>query len=435
MRLGYRVDAKGQLVGETAEARSAIADRAGQYGMLATHADWLCFLRTPPKGGPAVPQRVILAVDASGFPISDFIGFLAQSRSSGVLRLHAGNYERTVSFKDGEVRGATSDDPSDRLGEVMARLGYVTRAEIEAALVQSPPSKIGRILVDRGVIAAHDLWKCLTHQVSEIFHALVLCREGTLVLVNQELEERQGHAMSMPIQSLLMDSIRKIDEMAHFRKRIPHGRMYVLRKRAPDEGLEEEEILVLSHVDGAKTILELGQASKMAEFDVTRVVFRLMEGGYAQLSESAMVEPPASRPHIPPAGAGKDAAMVERGRPIIQVFNSIYKEIRNEVAKQGKEREFIQAANAAVSGEALSSSEVLAGLAFLSDGSLPEDALLAQFQKCREKLGADPAAFLKKALSDVMFFLLFQAGELLESRADEDLARRVKRLLQNLPPE
>ena len=40
--------------------------------------------------------------------------------------------------------------------------------------------------------------------------------------------------------------------------------------------------------------------------------------------------------------------------------------------------------------------------------------------------------FVKQALSDVMFFLLFQAGELLESRADEDLARRVKELLATL---
>jgi hypothetical protein len=35
-------------------------------------------------------------------------------------------------------------------------------------------------------------------------------------------------------------------------------------------------------------------------------------------------------------------------------------------------------------------------------------------------------ASLRQALSDVMFFLLFQAGELLQSRADEDLARRVR---------
>jgi hypothetical protein len=57
---------------------------------------------------------------------------------------------------------------------------------------------------------------------------------------------------------------------------------------------------------------------------------------------------------------------------------------------------------------------------------------LAQFERTREQLGGEPVGLLKKALSDVMFFLLFQAGELLESRADEDLARRVKELLATL---
>ena len=41
---------------------------------------------------------------------------------------------------------------------------------------------------------------------------------------------------------------------------------------------------------------------------------------------------------------------------------------------------------------------------------------------------------LRRALSDVMFFLLFQAGELLESQADENLAHRVKALLGTLDP-
>jgi hypothetical protein len=47
-------------------------------------------------------------------------------------------------------------------------------------------------------------------------------------------------------------------------------------------------------------------------------------------------------------------------------------------------------------------------------------------------LGAEPIASLKQALSDVMFFLLFQAGELLESAADEELARRVKEHLATI---
>ena len=96
------------------------------------------------------------------------------------------------------------------------------------------------------------------------------------------------------------------------------------------------------------------------------------------------------------------------------------------------DREFIAAANAALSGQALSSSPVLEGLAFAADGSLPEGKLMEGFERHRAQLGSEPLASFKQALSDVMFFLLFQAGELLESRADEDLARRVKELLSTL---
>jgi hypothetical protein len=96
------------------------------------------------------------------------------------------------------------------------------------------------------------------------------------------------------------------------------------------------------------------------------------------------------------------------------------------------DREFIAAANAALANQALSSSPVLEGLAFAADGSLPEGRLMESFDKHRAYLGSEPLASFRQALSDVMFFLLFQAGELLESRADEDLARRVKELLATL---
>ncbi len=94
--------------------------------------------------------------------------------------------------------------------------------------------------------------------------------------------------------------------------------------------------------------------------------------------------------------------------------------------------EFIAAANAALSGQALTSSPVLQGLSLAADGTLPEPQLIEAFERHRARLGSEPIASFKQALSDVMFFLLFQAGELLESRADEDLARRVKELLATL---
>ncbi|AKF82878.1 hypothetical protein MFUL124B02_31045 [Myxococcus fulvus 124B02] len=443
----FRIDA-GQLVPEDRQSPSPLAGRSGTYALMPTAPDLLIFSRGPSEGGSIPAPRVVLSGDAGGFPLSDLMAFLSQSRWSGIIRVHSPGGERSVTFRDGEVRGASSDDPADRLGEVLVRLGYVERPQVEAALKGQPPSKVGRALVEKGLLQAHDLFKCVTHQVSEIFHAIVLCREGSFFLIDQPVDEKANHSIQLSTQSLLMDSIRKIDEMAHFRKRIPHGRLYVARKRASDGKLEEDEDRVLGLVDGRRTILELGHAARLSEFDITKVVFRLLEGGFASVTDKPLLVPvgpaavaagsaPTQGQPVGQGGPAKgqpaaSAVPTVDPRPAARVFNFIFREIRDEVAKQGMDREFIAAANAALSGQALSSSPVLEGLSFQADGSLAEAKLMESFQRHHAQLGSEPLASFKQALSDVMFFLLFQAGELLESRADEDLARRVKKLLATL---
>ncbi len=434
----FIVDARGQLVAEDAQAKQALSGKAGQFYLAPTSPDLLFFFRTRAAGGQSNPPRVVLAGDAASFPISDLIAFLNQSRWSGRLRVHTLAGERSIYLKDGEVKGASSEDPADRLGEVIVRLGYLSRKQVEDALGQTPSVKIGRALVDKGLLQAHDLWKCVTQQLSDIFHSIVLCREGAFLLIDQELEEKSVQLVQVSTQNLLMDSIRKIDEMAHFRKRIPNPRVHVTKRRGSDGKLEKEEDRLLALVDGERTVLELGQAAKLSEFDVTKIIFRLMEGGYVGVSERphARVSPAALGVAASPvAASAKQPSSSQAPFAVIRIFNFIFREIRDEVAKRKMETEFIAAANAALARRALSASPVLAGLSFDKEGNLPEQKLLKLFEDSRAQLGSEPVASLKQALSDVMFFLLFQAGELLESRADEDLARRVKELLATIEAE
>lgn len=426
------------------EARTALAARHGEYFLSPTTPDLLWLVRTAPGGGKVPSPRVVLAGDASGFALSDLIAFLSQSRWTGVVRVHSSSGQRAISLKEGEIRGATSDSPSDRLGEAMVRLGYLRREQLDDLLREHPPSKLGRALVEKGILQAHDVWKCITHQVSEIFHAMVLVREGAFFLVDQELEEKGAQNVQLSLQSLLMDSIRKVDELAHFRKRIPHGRMYVAMKQLSDGRLEPDEDRVLSLADGQRTVLEIGALERLGEFEATKIIYRLLEGGYAQVSEKplpvqgTLLNEAATRTPAPSAGKTPMAPPAARLPPsrdpaaVVRIFNEIFAQIRAEVAKQEMDRELIAAANAAMSGNALSPSPVLSGILFNRDGELPEEKVLEQYERVKPELGSEPVASLRQALSDVMFFLLFQAGELLESRQDEALAKRVKELLAPL---
>ena len=417
----FTIDAKGGLKPESPEAAAELGRRSGHYLLTPTAPDLFCALRVPVQGGRTTPPRVVLMGDAGGFPVSDLIAFLSQSRWSGVLRIHTPGGERSVALKDGEVRGAASEDASDRLSEVLVRLGLASRANVDEALRDVPPSKVGRALVDKGVLQAHQLWAAVSHQVSDIFHAIVLAREGVFVLVDQEFDERLASNVQLSTQSLLMDAIRKIDELAHFRGRIPNGRMYVTKKRPSDGKLHPDEDKLLGLATGRRTVLELARAAKLSEFEATKVLFRLLEGGYASVSEVAVAETPA------PAAVTADPAV-----RVVRTFNAIFSEVLAEVRREGQDEAFLQAANVALAGQALTAVPVLRGLQFNDEGMLPEAALLASFAKARSQLGSEPVASLREGLSEVMFFLLFQAGELLESRADEELARRVKELLSAL---
>lgn len=422
--------------------------RTGYFRLQNSSPDWIVMLRSPAQGGMQETRpRVVLAGDCGAFHLADLIAFLGQSRWTGVLRVTAPSGERSLLLKDGDVRSAASDSSGDRIGEVMVRLGYVTRAALDKVIAEAPPSRIGKALVERGLIKAHDLYKCLNEQISEIFHGIMLSKDGAFALIDQEIDEKAlTHNLSLSMNGLLMDSIRKIDELAQFRKRIAHGRLYVLLHKPSEGGLEAEEQAVLAQVDGQRTVIEVGQRARFSEFDATRIVHHLMERGLVKVAEAPGVVPASSSSSAAepaPAPVKKPVAPAPPPRPVqvsaemvVEVFNTIFREVRDEVAARGTLEPFLISANAALKGNGVSASPVLTGLLFADGGMLNGAQLVSRYEQLSHEgqLGAEPITSLKQALSDVMFFLLFQAGELLESAADEELARRVKEHLAALEP-
>ena len=443
----FLVDARGAL--SPAEGQgSALTGRTGYYRLQSTSPDWVVLLRSPAQGGlHETRPRVVLAGDCGAFHLADLIAFLGQARWTGVLRVTAPSGERSLLLKDGEVRSAASDSSGDRIGEVMVRMGYVPRAALEKVLAEAPPSRIGKALVERGLIKAHDLYKCLNEQISEIFHGIMLSKEGSFALIDQEIDEKAlTHNLSLSMNGLLMDSIRKIDELTQFRKRIPHGRMFVLLRKPAEGKIGPEEAAVLAQVNGQRSVIEVGQAARFSEFDATRIVHHLLDMGLVKVSEQpgvAAVVPPSSvsaiaAPAIPPprrsAPPPPPRPVVLTVERVVSVFNTIFREVRDEVAARGTLEPFLISANAALKGNGVSTSPVLSGLMFDEGGVLPAAQLVARYGQLSTEgqLGSEPINSLKQALSDVMFFLLFQAGELLESAADEELARRVKEHLATI---
>jgi hypothetical protein len=420
MALLFDLDPHGRLVPQSDDTRRALGDRAGRFVLVPSAEDLLVARRTPATGASGTRPRCILAGDLSALPVADFVAFIHQSRLSGVLTLAAGGFERSIAFKDGEVRGAQSNAPGERIGEVTVRLGYANEEQVAQAMAGERP--VGKALVDLGFVSASDLWKCFHEQVTAVFHAMLLAKAGTFFLVDEDVSERPGAPLAVSTQSLLMDGIRRIDEMSLFRARIPDSGAF-LRRREPKRPitLTPNEQALIALVDGRRTVLEIAAAAHVNEFDATKVLYHLAEAGYVEaVADAATHVDPAARPEA-----------------IARELNALLRTVAAAVPEGGRP-DFLRAVRSHLADELSPFAPVFTRLAPAADGALDEAALVANVEALPDGVltslapSGDPGVLLLHALRELLFFYLFVAGERLDRAADEALSANVKRELAKL---
>jgi hypothetical protein len=420
MALLFDLDPHGRLVPGSDETRRALADRAGRFTLLPSASDLLLARRTPPGGGASSRPRCVLAGDLSAFPIADFVAFVHQSRMSGVLTVASGGAERTVAFEDGEVRSATSTAPGERVGEVAVRLGFATEAQVASATQAGRP--LGKGLVELGFVSEKDLWRCFHEQVTAVFHALLLSPSGTFFLLDEDLGERPGAPLAVSTQSLLMDGIRRIDEMSLFKARIPGPQAY-LRRREPRSPvtLTSLEQSLLGLVDGRRNVAAIATAAHLNEFDATKILYHLGEAGYLE----AVAAPFAA---ADPAG---------RLRAITAGMNELLRAVLAAVPAGGRTA-FLAATRGFLADTASPFAPIWARLVPQPDGALDEAEVLANARALPPAAVAGlgvpgtPPALLLHALRELLFFYLFLAGERIGRDEDERLSAEVKAKLSRL---
>ncbi len=415
------IDPHGRVVPNGDPARRALADRAGRFLVLPSAPDLLVARRVPPAGGASAPPHCILAGDLSTLPVAELVGFVGQARLSGLLSVSTPGVERALAFRDGEVRGAQSEAPGERIGEVALRLGYVTAEELARATGTGRP--LGKVLVERGHLQPPDLWKCLHEQVSAVFHAILLAQEGVFALVD-EPELELGIALSVNTQSLLMNGIRRIDEGHLFRARIPGPHAYP-RRRIPKVPitLHPSEARILELVDGRRTVADVAREAHLGEFDATKILYHLAEAGYVEATGGQMA---------PRGSSDERLAALTRG------MNEILLDVTRAAATRGGIDTFLAGIRTFLSDATSRFAPLWRGAALQRDGTIDPAALstaLAGLQPgalARLEPSGDAARLAFDALRELMFFYLFQAGERLPPADDERLGAEVKRRFEAL---
>jgi hypothetical protein len=348
----------------------------------------------------------------------------------------SGDVERSIYLLRGDVVWASSTAPEDQIGEFLVRRGRITRTQL-AQVTQVTPTRVGRACVERGFIPAHELWKMVQDQLREVFDKLLACERGMWSFSRVSEEALSESQVSMPTQGLLMDAVRKLDEMRLYREVIRSTAAVVRRIDLPadasggaaarlskmEPGERDMAQVVYAALPARATIQDLMRVTGRGEYEITRLVYHLMRAGLVEVGneESAGTVP---RPNN---GISKTQA-----QDVTVIYSMAIREIFEELGRSAQADALHRTAAAFVQSASGEHAQVLRAVRLLPDGTLDEAPFLMFLQSLPITVQQ-----LSDALGELLFFLLFEASELLGPRRRDDLARRVKMIhgMLSLPEE
>jgi uncharacterized protein DUF4388/tetratricopeptide repeat protein len=241
--------------------------------------------------------------------IHDVFQLLDLGRKTGMMRVTSDlrHNAGTIHFEDGAIIAAQVRSNPHPLGGLLLRTAKITSADLDQArerqMRHGDSRRLGEILVGMGVISQRELERVVRFQVEEVVFEVMSWQEGYFSFSEGPVTDVPSEAaVRIPVEAMLMEGARRIDEWSLVEKRVPH--LGVVPTLAPsvagDEGeldLLPPEWELLAGIDGQRDIRSLAALLGRSEFDVAKTVFGLESAGVVMLLDPGSVIRPRSSGH------------------------------------------------------------------------------------------------------------------------------------------
>lgn len=407
-----RIDDRGEAHPIGVVASQRMRRRIGAYRMLPA-PDHVVFMRYTGEDGRRDEEDgavVRLAGEITApAALCDVLAMMVHTRWRGELQVRGGEDVRSIFTENGNVVGAESNVGEERLGQVMFRYGMIDEAAIERVLAaQEPGRRFGATAVDLGLIDGEQLYAAIGRQIEEIVYAALEVDDGTFFFLDGFDGDRLASHHTLSASMLLMDGVTRLDEIRYFRQKIPTADWVpVPTERGNVPG---EYAPIFDHVDGRRSVAEIGRASGAGEFETTKALYALAQ------SKHVSIQPPR---------------MDGGARAMVSATNAALRPIHQRVDAAGKGTAF-RASLASFATGAGVYDVLFRGAGPDARGELDPERVAHNLSGMA---GDDDEAYLMRKLHDYVSFALFTAGGLLSQEAEVDLGHEIAPILAQLQPQ
>jgi hypothetical protein len=243
---------------------------------------------------------------------------LWKRKFTGALRFERESLIKIFYFHDGVIVAATSNDPPDTVGEILRRSGKISDDQLRQLSEGTSARSVGEALVSSGFITRKELLWALKMQLIEMINSILRWSDGSYSLVENYLPKRTDN-VSFLTQHVLLELILRTTDRGIVVGRII-GADDVLSKVPDTEDeyraldLSKDADAIVSRLDGAATVAEIGASAKIDDFSVFKLLGALKLLGI--LSDLRQTAAPAAIP-AEPVGIDFGAPVELGGEPAL----------------------------------------------------------------------------------------------------------------------
>jgi hypothetical protein len=184
-----------------------------------------------------------------------------------------------VIFKDGLVAGAEKDDEhfSSKLFNYLVEFKNLEAPKVQElfTLCEGDQGELSRKIVDSNIISSKDLVSFAESVVEDITCSMFLWKTGTYRFNSlKTVNALNPAAISIPVENIVMEAMRRVDEWARMRDVISHDSIFVKVQKSDSHSsdatdpFERTVDYVYARVNGISPVAEIIKESCLTEYKI-----------------------------------------------------------------------------------------------------------------------------------------------------------------------
>lgn len=254
--------------------------------------------------------------------LASILQLLSNEERTGALTLTNGESEVKIFIKTGDVICATGSQKETRLGTLLTRDGLISAKDLAYSLSVAAETKqaLGSVLVKKGFISEQVLKQTIHKQAEEVIFNLFVWKSGAFEYHDSDEVPKGALDTRIDIMNIIMEAMRRIDEMVFYMSQIPSDRMVFAISEKPvnmeDMHFSEKERRFISLIDSRRTVRDLIFTANYDDFSAYQLLNSLISSGVIEKREER-----------PSEVAGDDGDYSD----IILIYNDILQIIRKHL--------------------------------------------------------------------------------------------------------